>query len=138
MFSALTGTCWMEASVVSGGVAGPETPSRSANNRPVGFAGEEARQFAAQPVAEALRELGVAGIFQSMQNQRAEQHFSAGIVGAFLFSSASLQGLLLRVELGDAFGNASASHGQILRGNVCGRDTHSCAVPSCQASFANV
>jgi hypothetical protein len=32
-----------------------------------------------------------------------------------------LQGLLLRVELGDPFGNASASHNPILRGNVARR-----------------
>ena len=84
--------------------SGTRNTQQIGEQRPVGFAGEEARQFAAQPVAEAFRELGVAGIFQSMQNERAEQDFSAGVVGAFLFSSASLQGLLLRVELGDAFG----------------------------------
>jgi hypothetical protein len=83
---------------------------QTGKKRLVGISGEEAREFAAQPFAQALRELGVPSVFQSMENKRAEQHFSPCVVGAFLFSSASLQGLFLCVELGNSFGNAFAGH----------------------------
>ena len=88
------------------------TGEEIAKQRLVGIAGEEPRQFAAQPFAEAFREFRVAGVFQSMQDERAEQHFSPCVVGALLFSGASLQGLFLCVELGNSFGNAFASHGR--------------------------
>ena len=78
--------------------------------RLVGISGEEARQFATQPFAKALREFRISGVFQSVQNERAKQNFSSCVVGAFLLSSASLQGLLLRVELGYPVGNAFAGH----------------------------
>ena len=78
--------------------------------RLVGIASEEARKFAAQPVAEAFRELRIASVFQSMQHESPEQNFSPCVISALLFSGASLQGLLLCIELGDSFGNAFASH----------------------------
>src|SRR3546814_17305427 len=55
-------------------------------------AGEEAWQFAPQPVAEALGELRIVGVFEPVQDERAEQHFAARIVGAFLLSKPRLEG----------------------------------------------
>lgn len=66
---------------------------------PVTVAFEEAGQFAAQTVNEVLGKL-VLSIFETMQDERAEQDFSAGIVGALLFVEPGLQRRSLRVQFG--------------------------------------
>ena len=78
--------------------------------RPIGFAGEEARQLAAQPVGEALREIRIVAGFQPLQDESAKQHLAAGIVGAVLLTEASLERLSPRIQLRQACFDRSARH----------------------------
>ena len=64
--------------------------------RLVGVADEKTRQLAAQPVAQAFGEFHIIRGCQPLQDEGAEQHLAAGIVGAVLFAEAGLQGFLLR------------------------------------------
>ena len=46
--------------------------------------GEEAGQLTTQPVAEALCEFRIVGIFEAMQDERTEQNLATCVVGAIL------------------------------------------------------
>ena len=50
-------------------------------------------------------------VLQTVQQEGAEQHFAAGVLRTLLFGEPGLQGFLLRLELGEAFGNGFFGHG---------------------------
>jgi len=76
----------------------------------VGVAGEEARQFAAEPVSEAAGEFFVLARLEAVQNEGAEQDLAPCVVGALLFAQPRLERLPLGVDLGEPHLDRLSSH----------------------------
>jgi hypothetical protein len=68
----------------------------------VDVAGEEARQFSAEPVCEAAGKFFFLARLKAVQNERAEEDLAPCVVGALLFAQSRLERLLLGFELGES------------------------------------
>ena len=78
----------------------------------VDVAGEEAGQFAAQPVGQGARNV-VAAVFEAMEDERAEQHLAARVPGAFLFAEPGFECRALCIQLGETFFDRFACYASI-------------------------
>ena len=82
--------------------------------RLVVVAGEEARQFPAQPRNQALGEFLIIALLQPVQHQRAEQYLAPCVLGPILLAELCLQGFTLGFELGYPFLDRAPCHSGFL------------------------
>ncbi|CAH1661856.1 conserved hypothetical protein [Hyphomicrobiales bacterium] len=71
---------------------------------------QEVGQLTLEPFAQAPGKFFILAVFEAMQDERAEQHLAARVVGAFLLRQTGLERGALRIQFGQALFDRFARH----------------------------